>query len=388
MKGKWLFTFLFAFLIGFAGSGWAADFPEKPKFKTVATFADVIEGLTGDSSGNLYTAEALVFPSCPVYRVNLDSKSVDVVGNIDAAPTACFPLGMAFNSAGRLFIANAAQGKIVSLVPDKNSPPTATVFASGVPGINGLAFDKDDNLFGSNGTANTGIVWKITAEGADCAVNSNCEEAFRIPPMRNSVDLGGIIPGDGVGRAAIVFPPESEQGIVSNGLAFDPDGHLFVADTARGAIWMAEFNAGGKLQSKTGCDKTFAENALCFENVLVAHPVLEGADGVALDTDGNFVVAANERNAVLVVKKDGTVIELFRNKPDPVTNLRNEGPLEFPSSPFISGTDLCVANFDRGARRDNFPNDGGDLNQGVGPKGNIVCMKQNLPFPGLELPVE
>ena len=73
-----------------------------------------------------------------------------------------------------------------------------------------------------------------------------------------------------------------------------------------------------------------------------------------LDDDDNIFVAANERNAVAVVTEKGRAVEFFRNAA-PATRLRNEGPLEFPTSPVLVGRKLCLTNSD-GTRRDNFPN--------------------------------
>ena len=100
---------------------------------------------------------------------------------------------------------------------------------------------------------------------------------------------------------------------MANGLAFNKKGDLFNIDTARGALWKVEFDRHGKLKSPTGCDTTFTANTLCLSNIFVAHPILEGGDGIALDREGNIWVDANERNAVAVVTQDGKVIEIFRN---------------------------------------------------------------------------
>ena len=59
----------------------------------------------------------------------------------------------------------------------------------------------------------------------------------------------------------------------------------------------------GDLTSKTGCDTTFTANTLCLDNVFVAHPYLEGADGIALDQGGNIWVSVHERQAIVVVTK-------------------------------------------------------------------------------------
>ena len=103
------------------------------------------------------------------------------------------------------------------------------------------------------------------------------------------------------------------QPLVANGLAFTTQGDLLIADTARGAIWKVSFTNSGALASNTGCDTTFTPNTLCLENIFVAHPLLDGADGIALDEAGNIWVSANERNSIAVVSNMACVTEVFRN---------------------------------------------------------------------------
>jgi sugar lactone lactonase YvrE len=124
-----------------------------------------------------------------------------------------------------------------------------------------------------------------------------------------------------------------------------------------------------------------------MDNVFVQHPQLEGADGIALDAGGNIWVAANERNALVVVRADGSVVEAFRNPVDPTTKLRNVGPLETPTSPFLLNNILCTANSD-GNRRDNSPSTAGELGGTGQPKGKISCMDQTVIPGGLQLPVK
>jgi hypothetical protein len=182
---------------------------------------------------------------------------------------------------------------------------------------------------------------------------------------------------------------------VANGLAFTRDGDLYIADTARGAIWKIEFHRRGELKSRTGCDTTFTANTLCLDNVFVAHPYLEGTDGIMLDRAGNIWNSSKERNAIVVVTKDRDVVEVFRN-PVNAAGLRNSADaavgnnhiLELPTSPVLFGKRFCTANSD-GNRRDNSPNAAGEVNQGgaVGARGKISCMDQDLEIPGARLPV-
>jgi sugar lactone lactonase YvrE len=174
--------------------------------------------------------------------------------------------------------------------------------------------------------------------------------------------------------------------MVANGLAFTSGGSLLVADTARGALWRVELDREGNVVSPVGCDSTFTADTLCFDDVFAAHPLLEGSDGIALDRAGNVWVDANERNAIAVVDRQGRVNEYFRNPVDG-GNLRNQGLLEFPTSPFLSDRTLCTTSSD-GNRRDNSPSSGGEVGPGTGFAGKISCADARLQVPGLPLPVD
>ena len=356
-------------------------------FTTVFKSTIPIEGLTGDRDGNLYTA-ARGTDSCPVTRVASSGGSPTLVGSL---PAPCGPAGLTFDARGRLFVTNG--DTISALTPDAANPPTATVFATGVPGANGVAFDRDGNLWISDGVTGQGRVWRVGPDGGAAT------EVFRVQPMVNEVNVVNGV--GGVGRDPRGLPPGSvtitpngrtaadtagSQHLVANGLAFTPDGTLYVADTARGAIWRVELDRHGNLQSPVGCDTTFPADTLCLDNVLVAHPFLEGSDGIALDRAGNIYSAANERNAIVVVTPTGRVVEFFRNAPDQATRLRNQGPLEFPTSPFLTGNKLCIASSD-GGRRDNFPNTGGEVGPNSVERAKVSCLDQRVAVPGLPLPV-
>jgi hypothetical protein len=413
-----MFTRSFAGLLAFFISGLgisAADphhFPGNATFTTLITTPRAIEGLTGDGTRNLYTGGSGT-PPCPVWEINLSKPDLIPVGFVVPSAGNCGFSGIAFNDAGDLFVADGAAGTIYTFKPSAKNKPTAAVFASGVPGTNGLAFDRHGNLWTGDGVTGLGRVWKITGSGANCTGPnpiSKCEEVFRIQPMRNGTALGGDIstiptanqPTQGVGRSANTFPHTAlggnPQDLVANGIAFNHEGDMFVIDTARGALWKVQFDRHGNLQSPTGCDTTFTDNTLCLSNVFVAHPILEGGDGIALDRKENIWVDANERNAVAVVTKKGEVFEIFRN-PVNAIGLRNSADavvgnnhiLEFPTSPFLTGKVFCTAQSD-GNRRDNFPRSAGEVDGSGGTLGKdlgkISCMDQELDIPGLPLPVQ
>jgi sugar lactone lactonase YvrE len=374
---------------------WAANAPS-PTFSTLITTPLPIEGMTGDNHGNLYVPERTPGAGnpCRVLRVNINNPALVLVGTIPApsATGQCAPLGLAFDRAGKLYVTET--DKIYSFFPNAGTPPVAGVFASGVPGTNGVAFDRDGNLWTGDGTTGQGRVWRIDASGTPT-------EMFRIQPMANEVNLDASGVG-GVGRDVRTLPPGTitvtpttrnalnnagSQPLVANGLAFDHNGDLIVSDTARGALWKVNLDSHGNVRSRMGCDATFTANTLCLENILVAHPLLEGADGIALDQAGNIWVDANERNAVVLVTKNGKeVLEVFRNAPDATTKLRNAGPLEFNTSPVLSDHIFCTANSDVN-RRDNSPNTAGEASPTGPAQGKISCADQRLGIGGLPLPV-
>ena len=357
------------------------SFPQKATFTTLITTPRALEGLTGDNHRNLYTGGSGA-PPCPVWQINIQNPILTPVGFVVPASGNCGFAGIALDEAGNVYVSDGAAATIYFFNPSVRNPPIAAVFATGVPGTNGLAFDRRGNLWTSDGTTGQGRVWKISSPGANCASTPaiNCEEVFRIQPMSNEVNLVAGV--GGVGRDVRDLPPGvilvtpttrnaalntvcpapfttpcalGSQPLVANGLAFTKKGDLFNIDTARGALWKIEFDRHGNLKSPTGCDTTFTANTLCLSNIFVAHPILEGGDGIALDREENIWVDANERNAVAVVTREGKVFEIFRNPvnlPPPVAfgvGLRNAGDqsvgnnhiLEFPTSSESYFAHLC-----------------------------------------------
>ena len=365
--------------------------PYNVSVSTLITTPLAIEGLTNDNSRNLYAPGRATGPgqSCPIYKVNIDHPLVTIVGTVPPPATGnCSPSGLAFGPDGMLYVTQT--DTIYRFTPSETSPPPATVFATGVPGTNGLAFDWNGFLWTGDGTTGAGRVWMIDRNGTPM-------EMFRIPPMINEVNQAS----GGIGRDVRSLPPGTvtvtptsrnasntagSQPLVANGLAFDLRGNLFIADTARGAIWRVKVNSASTPIIKTGCDTTYTANTLCMDHIFAQHAFMEGIDGIVVDVAGNIWGSVNERNALTYTyANSGRTVEVFRNPPN-AAKLRNEGPLESPTSPVLVDFRLCTANSD-GNRRDNSPNGAGEIAPAGPNRGKISCIDQGINVPGVRLPI-
>ena len=367
---------------------------------TLATLPLDSEGLTVDpGTQTLYTAEAPDASGECVVRSLTMSGLVSIIGALPKPAGPCAPRGLEFR-AGRLYIADQGAGATGWIFEMDPATGQATVFAAGVPGANGIVFDSRGNLWITDSLRGFGRVYRREAVGGVV------EEVFRVPPVGNGTVYGGRLSlpnASGVGRQIVNLPvgTQAEVRQVANGIAVveryndaahtagqgrPPLSTLYVADTARGAIWAVRLDEDGELEpGQTGCDPTMQDNTLCEDAVFVAHPRLEGADGMIADESGTLWITANARQAVVTVDRSGRVNEVFRNPLNSLllrssadTNDGNTHILEYPSNPvFVPATPglpstLCVTSIDRGPR-DNWPGTVGEIGGPGQPRGKVSC---------------
>lgn len=98
---------------------------------------------------------------------------------------------------------------------------------------------------------------------------------------------------------------------LANGLAFGPDGALYVAETVGGAIYRYPWSAGtlGPRQE--------------FGNVLSQKdtPDLRGPDGIAFDANGKLYVTVYGQGEVAVLGRDGSIVERILTEGTTPTNV-------------------------------------------------------------------
>jgi len=282
----------------------------------------IVESLAADPKGMLYACDRV---SGDVWRIDPRNPKLVVVGKVQEREIGGKKVlanvsGIVFNQAGDLYLTAGGFNEILRIRGrnlDAKEPGAAQTFAIETEGANGIAFDKNNNLYVSGGR--NGRIYRTGPEGGRAEIFS------QIPAHTRKLPDG-----------------KTEQALTANGIVFDKQGTtLYIADTARGAIWKL-----GIADGRAGQPALMSQSAL-----------LEGADGPAFDPQGNLWVAANERNAVVLVQPDGGVFDIQKND--------SKGPLEFPTSVVFVDANAYVSNFDT-PRRDNLAADGKTSIDGIG----------------------
>ncbi len=264
-----------------------------------------IEGVVANSS-YVFTAD---MDTRELYRIDATTGAATVLTVLTRTGT-----GMALDTTGNLYIASGGDEGVIFKVnaADLTGEPfdgsKVEIFASGVPGANGLAFAQDGTLYVTGGA--TGNIYAIKAGGQVQTY------ATRLTAER------------------------AEQQIVVNGIAIDSDGVIYTSNTSSGEVNRFVVRTDGTL----GAAELIAQS-----------PLLYGADGLTIGPDGQLYIAANERNAIVKVTIDGQVTDIARND--------NAGPLEFPASISAVGDTLYISNFDlpRGVNNPNGPGIGSSI---------------------------
>jgi len=295
------------------------DFDPKSAEQTV-----IVESIAADHRGNLYACDRV---SGNVWRIDPKNPKLVVVGrvqerDIGGKKVRADVSGIVFNQAGDLYLTAGGFKEVLRIRSrnlDPENPGTAQSFATDTEGANGIGFDKNGNLYATGGR--NGRIYRTGPEGGRA-------EVFAQVPLHTRVLPDG----------------KTEQAVTANGVIFDKEG------TTLGAIWKLAIGGDGRAAQPT---------------LMTQSTLLEGADGPAFDLQGNLWVAANERNAVVLVQPDGRVFDVQKNG--------SKGPLEFPTSVvFVDGT-AYVSNFDT-PRRDNLAADGKTSIDGIGA--SIIKIEQ------------
>jgi sugar lactone lactonase YvrE len=303
---------------------------------TAARF-DHPEGIAVDAAGNLYVADTY---NCTIRKIapggvvtTLAGRAGTYGGNQDgvgAAAQFSYPLDVAVDAAGNVFVADADNNRIRKIDPTAN----VTTLSAGTNGISyptGVALDGTGNLYVTNGGLSTvvkvlsngtvtviagtsdvsgdldgtgtaakfGFLAGVAIDGAgDIIVSDSGNESLReISPSGAVTTLAGGSLGssDGTGTAAQFNAP--------NGVVVDASGSLYVADSNNCAIRRVSVSGGvGTVSTFAGTSPLGSADS---PNAQFNYPA-----AVAVDAAGNAYVCDTSNDTIRKVSPAGTVTTL------------------------------------------------------------------------------
>jgi sugar lactone lactonase YvrE len=155
------------------------------------------------------------------------------------------PSGLAFDSAGNLFVAATGSGNIYKFT---NSVATAKgIFASGLSYPGALVFDSTGNLFEADHNSISGDVYKFTPDGTKSLFATGL--GYQSPFGLAINSAGNLFVGDlsgsaySFGNITQITPDGTKSTFVASGiyspegLVFDGAGNLFVSDYNQSAVF-------------------------------------------------------------------------------------------------------------------------------------------------------
>jgi len=190
------------------------------------------EGLAFDSAGYLFVADSGTGSGDgKIYKFAPDgTRSIFATG-------LNFPFGLACDSGGNLFESDLVNGTIYKFAPDG----TRSTFATGLNAPEGLAFDSAGNLFEAD--FGSGTIYKFAPDGtrSTFATGLNAPQGLAFDSAGNLFEAEYA--GDIQNGAIYKFAPDGTRSTFATqltdpqGLAFDSAGDLFEADYGSNTIY-------------------------------------------------------------------------------------------------------------------------------------------------------
>lgn len=209
--------------------------------------ASFLEGPSFDRDGNLYVTD---IPHGRVFRIAPDGQWT-LVADYDG-----WPNGLRVHRDGRIFITDYKLGIVeLNASTGEISEVLTHVKSEGFKGVNDLVFDQNGRLYftdqGQSGMHDpTGCVYRYCLDTGrlDCLLNNCPSPNGLVLNPEESVLYVGMTRGNAVWRVPIfpdgttskvsVFTQLAGGASGADGLAMDVEGNLSVCDAGNGSVWM------------------------------------------------------------------------------------------------------------------------------------------------------
>lgn len=214
--------------------------------------ASFIEGPAFDREGNLYVTD---IPYGRIFMID-SKKNWSIIAEFDG-----WPNGLAFHKDGRLFIADYRLGILSKSPCDAAISPVIThVRSESFKGVNDLFFDSSGQLYftdqGQTGMQDaTGRVYRydLSNDKIECILSNGPSPNGLVLDHDEKALLVAMTRGNAIWRLPVSFSgPSSKVGIFASmaggisgadGMALDVEGNLYVCDAGHGCVWI--FNRFG-----------------------------------------------------------------------------------------------------------------------------------------------
>jgi sugar lactone lactonase YvrE len=326
--GRWAFVTALAAGMAFGvlgGNSRGTPSPADPLKRaellvTLPEYCNTPDGMTLDHQKNIIL-------SCPNFNnraypallLKIDRKnqvSIFFVPPVHADTHRAGPMGLEFDSAGNLYIADNQyfadknhKSRLLKVIFRDGRPERTVVVASGLMLSNAVR------------------IWNGHVYLSDTILDEDSKPLVSgVYRFRLDEEGVAIQPGTKDPHLIATIETQSSLRFGADGMAFDPAGNLYLGNFADGLVHKLTMGADGRASV----------------SLYAQSPEMQSADGLLADSKGNIYVADLKGNAVVVIRPGGKVETIARNGDTD----GKDGSLDGPCEVILRDNDLIVANFD------------------------------------------